>query len=615
MGRHRLFLIRLLAVLIGTVLSVAAWSDARDLELDVQPLFESKSNPRFVIPYLVRASNRGPDARGSLVIQGSSFAMRYPLDLPSGSQKQLIVYPAEQPYSGNPQQFILQTNQGVLRFEQKPNYQAQTWLALAISDVSGVASFTTNTENYQSQITEAYAKPGRLPERAAGFIGCAVVLLGEGAERMSDTEVRALQDYVLLGGSVVMFGGPSTPILEDARWRSYLPIRPGKPKTISARGRGVLSLVPEGQFTITPGTPTPGSVVMHRYADEAFVVKKTIGLGRVVFIAANLFEEPGRTWEGTDDFFVELGLGSGGSELSSYFGESDYYGGAVTTYPASYSTAPGSPVGTLSDDPFQAKMPPTGTILMILAIYFVLVVPVNLLVLRKMGKGELAWVTSPVISLVFAAIFFQFAAGLYSAELSNATRGMWIVDEAASSGQFVGRSQLFFPRGGAYDLGLDRVEHVSSANQDYGNLGGGKLFGDLRATDDGQIRVRQMVVNNLSFHEFNLQQRMDGGSMVSLSSDGQTVRNLSKYTLENARLVVGGKVFKLGSLGPGSSVKRGGAAQPGFEDQIAMKRTTADRYAVLGEISGLRPGPQLGKIVPSYHRLTLMAYGVKGGGR
>jgi len=600
------------AVVIAAVLAAVAWCDPRDLTVEARPLFESKANPRSIVPYKVTVANQGGDAAGALIVRGNEFEMRYNLDLPQGAQKQLIVYPSESMYSGTPLQFILQTNQGVTRFEQKPTYEPQNWLALAISDSSGVAAFLAKSDNYQNAIADAYARAGALPDRSTGYVGCAVVLLGDGSERMTDTEVKALQDYIVLGGSVVVFGGPSTPVLEDPRWRSFLPITPGRPKTIAANGSKVKSLVPEGRFTITPGSPTPGATVMERYAGENFVVKKTVGLGRVLFIAANILEEPGRTWEGLDKFFLDLGLSQGGAETSSYFGEAEY--GSSATYPAAYAVAPGAPGNSLANDPFQAKMPPTGTILLILGLYFILVVPVNLLVLRKMGKGELAWVTSPIISLVFAGIFFRFASGLYSAELSCATRGMWIADEASPRGQFVGTSQLFFPRGGAYDLGLDGVQFIGSTESGY-NSGAGKLFGNLKAIDDGQVRVPGMTVNNLSFHEFNLQQTMEGGSFVKLSPDGKTVTNTSKHTLDQARLVLAGKTFDLGKLAPGASVKRGKEVPTGFEDQIAAKRTTQTRFAVVGSVTDVRPGPQLGNIVPSYHRISLIAFGLKEGSR
>lgn len=600
------------AVLFAAVLAAVSWCDPRDLTVEARPLFESKANPRSIIPYKVTVSNQGGDAAGSLIVRGNDFEMRYGLDLPQGAQKQLIVYPSESMYSGTPLQFILQTNQGTTRFEQKPTYEPQNWLALAVSDSSGVAAFMAKSDNYQNATMDAYARAGALPDRSTGYVGCAVVFLGDGAERMSDTEVAALQDYIVLGGSVVVFGGPAAPVLEDPRWRPFLPVLPGRPKTLSANGSKMKSLVPDGRFTISPGQVTPGSTVMERYAGENFVVKKTVGLGRVIFVAANLLEEPGRTWEGLDKFFLELGLGQGGAETSSYFGDVEY--GGQTTYPAAYALSPGAPGSSLANDPFQAKMPPTGTILLILGIYFVLVVPVNLLVLRKMGKGELAWVTSPIISLVFAGIFFRFASGLYSAELSCATRGMWIADSASPRGQFVGTSQLFFPRGGAYNLGLDGVQFIGSTESGY-NSGAGKLFGNLKAIDDGQVRVPRMTVNNLSFHEFNLQQVMEGGSMVKLSADGQSVTNVSKHTVDQARLVLAGKVFDLGKLAPGASKKRGKEVPTGFEDQIAAKRTTQSRFAVVGTITDVRPGPQIGNLVPSYHRISLIAFGLKEGSR
>ncbi len=614
MGRLRLCLIRLLAVLFGAVLAAGAWSDSRDLDFDLQPLFEAKGNPMHVTPYLVTVGNRGPDARGNVVVQGQGFAMRYPIELPRGTQKRLIIYPTEPMYRMSPTSYVLETNQGNLRLQRGINYEAQTWYALAISDTSGVASFLQQGGEYQKAMIDAYGRPGRLPDRAVGYLGCRLVLLGDGAERMSDPEVRALQDYVLMGGNVVMLGGASTPLLNDPRWASWVPIRPERPKTLTAKGAAKMGLEPKGTFTLTPGTPVAGAKLLSSYQDEVLAVEKAVGLGRVVYLSVNAFEEPARYWAGWQPFFRALSLTEGGHEFAKQLGLTNT-DGYNSTLPAMYSMSSNGP--TVPGDPFQAQMPATGTILAILLIYFILVVPVNLLLLRKMGRGELAWITSPIISVVFAGIFFRFAAGLYSADLSTATRGLWVVDEAAESGQFLGSTQMFFPRGGAYDLGLEGVEHIVSRRvSDYG-ADDDRLFNDLRAIDDGRIRVPGMQVRNLSFHEFGFQQRMPGGQMFELSADGMSVTNRSNLTLSNARLLLDGKAYKLDDLKPGATVRRGAAAELWMDWQTMMNMTkNSPRFAVTGELpASVRPGPQVGRIVPTYHSIQLMAFGARKGGR
>lgn len=599
-------------LLLMSVLAGRAAADSRDLDFDLQPLFESKSNPVRVTPYLVTVGNRGPDARGNVVVQGQGFAMRYPIELPRGTQKRLIIYPSEPPYRMGPTNYVLETDQGSLRLEHGTNYEQSSWYALAITDTSGVANFLKHDENYQASITDAYGTPGRLPDRAIGYIGCRVVILGEGAERMSDIEVRALQDYVLMGGNVVLMGGASSPTLRDSRWADWLPVRPERPKTLAARGPGPHGLVPKGSFTLMPGSPTPGSRIVNRYAGEVFVADKRVGFGRVVYLAVNVFEEPVRYWGGLGSMFRGLGVTTGTSEMADRLS----FGREVDTgwtRPASYAATPaGAP--SLAGDPFQAKMPPTGTILAILAVYFVLVVPVNLLALRKMGRGELAWVTSPIISVVFAAIFFRFAAGLYAAELSTATRGTWVVDEASDRGQFLGSTQMFFPRGGAYDLGLQDVEHIVALLSDEYDMND-RLFNDLRAIDDGTIRAPGMQVKNLSFQEFGFQQRMPGGRLFSVSADGRSVTNRSNALIKNARLIVGDLAYDLGDLEPGATARRSDKGQPAVEWKGKLDKTSnGTRYCVTGDApTSVRPGPQIGQIVPHYHRIQLVAFGTYGG--
>lgn len=585
--------------LLVTLVAAMAHADRDDLSFDVQPLFEGTTRPQTVQPLLVTVANQGANARGAVTIRKDGFVMRYPVELPQGATKQFIAYTTGSEYSVTPTQYLLDTNQGSLRIQRQPSYDPSGLLAVAVSDVAGVASAFRVENGYRNSVIDAYGKPGRLPDRAAGYAGCAVVLLGEGSERMSDIEVAALQDYVLLGGSVVMFGGASTPLFADPRWRDWVPIEPGRPKTIAAKGTGPLGLKPSGSFTITPGTLRPGAVAMHRYANENFVVKRTVGKGRVIFIAVNMLESPARSWEGTDAFVTGLNF-TGEGQLMSSMGrqyEDPYMRGSPSFVPTS----------NLSSDPFQAKLPDTGVIIGILVVYFLLVVPINLIALRKMGRGELAWITSPIISLVFAGIFFQFAAGLYAAEMSAAVNGTWVVDEVAPRGQFVGKAQLFFPRGGSYDLGLEGVGHVAeSGGYDYRR--DGRLYNDLRAIDDGQIRVPALAARNLSFHEFSFQQTMPGGKLFTLSTRNRTLTYAGDIALRDVRLLTQEGAIKIGDLTSGATVQLKATA-PSPPDDAIIKRLAKGQYAVVGSVASYRPGPQIGQTVEAYQWTRLEAYG------
>lgn len=585
--------------LIVTLVATIAHADPDDLDFQVQPLFEGPTLPQTVQPLLVTLGNQGPGARGVVTIRKDGFVMRYPVDLPQGTTKQFIAYTASSEYSMTPTQYLLETDQGSLRIQRQPSYDPTGMLALTVSDVAGVASAFRVENGYRNSVTDAYGKPGRLPDRVAGYSGCASILLGEGAERMSDAEVGAIQDYVLLGGSVVMFGGASTPLFADPRWRDWVPIEPGRPKTIVAKGPGPLGLVPSGSFTLTPGSLRPGAITMHRYANENLVVKRTVGKGRVIFIAVNMLESPARSWEGTDSFVAGLNV-TGEGQLLSSMGQhwDDPY-----TYPsaAPYSTS------SLSADPFQAKLPDTGVIIGILVIYFILVVPINLLALRRMGRGELAWITSPIISLVFAGVFFRFAAGLYAAEMSAAVNGTWVVDELAPRGQFVGKAQLFFPRGGTYDLQFEGVGHIAeSGGYDYRR--GGRLYNDLRAVDDGQIRVPSLAARNLSFHEFSFQQVMPGGKMFSISTKARTLTYSGDIALREVRVVTSDGAIKVGDLTSGATIQLKQLA-PSPADDAVMKRLAPGQFAVIGHATNFRPGPKIGQTVDAYELTKLEAYG------
>ena len=142
---------------------------------------------------------------------------------------------------------------------------------------------------------------------------------------------------------------------------------------------------------------------------------------------------------------------------------------------------------SVTADPFNTKLPPTTKVLWILCTYFVVIIPINFLLLKKLKRGEWAWFTAPVISLSFAGAFFAAASDLYSAKLSTATQGLLVATAHTPETLFFGKSQLFFPRGGEYDLKLQNLDSLGAGQGDPYDYSGGyrsrQEYGGLNAID------------------------------------------------------------------------------------------------------------------------------------
>jgi hypothetical protein len=212
------------------------------------------------------------------------------------------------------------------------------------------------------------------------------------------------------------------------------------------------------------------------------------------------------------------------------------------------------------------------------------------------------------------------AGDLYSAQLSIASSGVLIGSDATPNGYFLGRTQLFFPRGGNYDMGFRGVDQVSARSQDpyeyryrggYGEDRG--LMKNLGLIDVGEVKAPKVSVGNLSFSEYTFRQVIPTKNWFQLdgrfSTDDKGIRftgkltNKSPYTLTAARIVALPMVWAIKDrIAPGETVS------VSFNSTIAeisraKQEAAADQS---GSVSGLqleadlqkfRPGAQIGEVV------------------
>lgn len=620
------------AGLLSAGIAATAAANPRDFTISVKPIFESSFSWANA-PVLVDIENRGPDAAGQLVASGEEQSTRYPIELPTGAKKRIVTYPSGSAYGLTPELF-LDTNRARIQLPYANRgsyvYGGMNLIAL-ISDNSGELGFlrqgTESTpNNSQNTFGDAYCIPEEAPERPVGYQGLSTVVLGEGSDRISDAAVKALKSYTMTGGTVIFVGGASARVLSDPRWAGFLPASGFTTKNVN--GSRLLSRIQGAAFseamTISTGKPEPFAKVQ-RDGDIPMILESGFGLGRVVVFAFNPFEEPVSRWAGRKRLFSQYARGiefqRAGQFLSQFETTAtgyDPYGG-VSVYSGPTTGSIRSTYSSGQSDPFSVELPRASKVFWILAAFFITVVPVNFFVLRKLGKGEWAWVTAPVISLGFAGIFLNQASDLYTASLSTATNGALIVHQGNPEAMFIGSTQMFFPTGGSYDLKMENVDQLGSGTQNhyYGRQEGSRT--QVNPVDTGSIRIPDLRAANLTFEQIGYRQRFDQTPSVRIRSEMQsnglvkvTVQNATTFELRNAAIIVAGVRHGLRALKPGEeqtlqaaatpTIRRPQANQPPGYPQPGSEfleglTTRQSVVALVSDIEGLPAGPQIGEVV------------------
>lgn len=606
--------------------SVFALSQDRTIKVKVHTVFEGPQGQGFA-PFALVIENNGANTNAVLSVPAESGSISYPFSLPSGSQKRVVFYmdPSYGSfYGGNG--LTVRTDRSVVPIKMPEQAYGSSGNVMAmVSDTPGLLGFM-QTETQASRnsstviIQPSYVKPEFAPDRLVGYESLTALVLGEGAERLNDAQVEAIQRWVLMGGTVIFIGGSNVALLNDPRWQAVLPLTQPKPITIpslnelKAYAGGV---APSGSATIVSGKVTSDASVV-KQDSHPIIITRHVGLGAVTVFAFDPFSGAMETFTGSKRLFMRYARVAEHNFAMQYLASNAETAESSSPY-SSYSYSAGTTGGlgvrtttrytSSRENPFEVETPKSESIIWILVGYFAIVVPLNFIVLRLLKKGELAWLTAPVISVTFAFIFFQFAAGLYKSGMATKTSGTLIVDSKLPYNVFIGSSQMFFPRGGGYDLRLAGVDYVRDGQLfDYGysmySVRDTKTIEAMNPVDNGEIIAPNMRSSNLGFYQMNFVQNLRADCKFKLAPAGQDkernprvrLTNMTPYKLSEVSLrssdwfSVNSKV----ELDPGESVDLSFAK---FQQRDNETLGKGEWYVYADITKGFRPGPLIGNEV------------------
>jgi hypothetical protein len=556
-------------------------------------------------------------------------AIHYPVDLPKFAKYSFVAYPilpsaTERGIPDPPVQVRLETNRGkvVLNWT---NTDPKSY-----PSARQIFTFIDKQDQYgylgdpSKQIEGIYGESTPVATRSAAYGRLYAVVLGSGVSRLSDEAIAALKEYALGGGRLVFIGGSDPQAASDPRWKDLCPVTSLRKNTLSTCTISLpgFSQTLSGHVPVAEGDLANGAYWLSKPGSgkDAIVEAacKPYGAGSATFIGISPFDSP--LTADTDLNKIMLTL------IDAYDGQSvrDQLLSQAGQTPPTYGRngeprfERSSSVPLDHDDPFSVTLPSSEMVATILLIYIILVAPVNLLLLKKLGKSQAAWLTAPVLCLAFAAVFFHFAGSLYSATLSKKVNGVIVVDSQSPTGLVFANSQLFFPKSGSYNLNLSGVEFASNDDRrDWSRSEGGPFnTGDtLNEDDQGNISIPSLESTNLGFHQIDFSGRVSGPWLTAnaqLTDNKLTgsVTNQSKYPLKDAVICAHGMAFPLGVIKAGETKllnEEGhalGSSGANLSNtvraenmDISAKALSQDRLVLTGTLDGFSAGPQIGSAV------------------
>lgn len=518
---------------------------AGTLTMDARVLLQGHARVGSWMAIQVQLENSGPAVSGELRIAGGSqgrttFSM--PVDLPTDSRKAYVLH-AQPPAFGRTIKVELVSNGGTVASADVA-YLVHDASQLVVGIVAEKPAGIIPELALQPSINGSPAVPvalsiSDLPDRVEGWAALDHLIWQDvDSDQLSTEQLGALRGWLAGGGRLVIVGGTAGIGTLSGFPDDLLPYRPTA--TIDIPARSISGYV-EGIAGDAPDLPAMAG---------------TLGAGRALIAS------------GDRVVAAEMAYGSGTISLLGFDPATPWLAetkGVEALWRRFLPTrsAAGSPaiaddsqlIGAVSQTPALA-LPPAGGLLLLIAAYIVIIGPVNYLVLKRLDRRELAWVTMPVLVVGFAVVAYAYGGMLRGTDvLLNEVaivRGAPDVTEGSAQVYF----GIFSPSRGSYQVEVPGGALLASPiNGDFFGTGQNSSLDVLQGDP---ARVRDLAVGFGSLRTV----RADAPTTVPrvrtsfALKDGVvtgTVENASDEVLEQVAVVVGSSIALVGDLQPHAS--------------------------------------------------------------
>ncbi|MCC6616861.1 MAG: hypothetical protein IT320_25535 [Anaerolineae bacterium] len=420
------------------------------ITLEASAGFDGYYREQSWFPVQVRISNDGGDARGRLVVRPETSGSGIPgpystiVDLPGGARQSATLYVTA---SGVVTQLrvemiddsglVFASAPATLRPLQTPD-RLYAVISNSVAGTVDLSTIKTGTANaYQANLT-----PADLPSQVGLFDAIDLIMFSDvDTGTLTVGQRTALADWVTAGGHLVVTGG--------ANWQTtaagitdLLPIVPDNAVVAEdlnpiTRWMGSGARLEAQTLVATGDLRANAQALVSDEAGTPLVSRRTFGAGVVDYLAADPAAAPLRNWTNIADFWYAL--------ASSVDPEPSWNYGFTRWNEAS------SAVEIL---PGLDLLPDVLPLFGFLALYIALIGPLNYIVLNRINRRELAWITIPVLIVVFSVLAYVVGSNLRGNEVTLSRLSIvrsWDDVETARVETVAG---LLSPRRAQYDFAI-----------------------------------------------------------------------------------------------------------------------------------------------------------------
>ena len=587
--RRALSISFLFVILVGSLFltspSATLAQESSPISVDVEVGYDGNARIGSWTPVTVRMENQGSDFAGEVHILGMrDQSVRYFADivLPRNSRKRVTLYV---PYlTGTPRLHVELVSGGkaAASLETRVNLVGETDVFVGVvGQRTGAWNLLTTLDlpGNSRRVVVAPILPDSFPQRTEGLEAFDVIVLGDSdVQGLSAPMLDTLEGWVAGGGTLVLPGGPQT---GDNMSRLTEQLRPVE-ITGSVELENTSALERLGQEPLPATFPLQVSVTRavfgHVLAQEGEIplaVLSRFGRGRGLFLAFDPAAQPLAGWVGTPRMLKRLLFQALPPSLilSDQAQRRDSRGTMSRGGYSSYNAMASLPA---------LELPSINLLLGLIAGYIVLAGPVNYLVLRRLRRPGLMWVTIPALVLLFSGSAYFLAVRDKGTDIQASV--VSVIQESNDTSWAQVRRMVVVVAPGRGDYLVVDSGRALAASWDGGGGGFGGNSGDsgvkIRNLDDrSELELLRMEQWTTRTHMNHGVQRMDEALSYDLYIEGQslkgTVTNESSTAFKQVLLLTGGPAADFGPLAPGETaivdipVVFPSGGRPGWREQLS----------------------------------------------
>ena len=494
-------------------------------------------------------ANEGEPTSGYLVAGTSLGSVRRFVEMPAGARKVVMLYVQPEPFQ----------RQVTVSYDE-PNGRVEATTDVQVFEQSDdqVAVVGDGTGTLRPQLIgggefggpEPIALgPSDIPERPEPLGGLSAIVWAGDSGQLNENQRRAIERWIGDGGQLLVLGGGDWQARTDA-FTDLLPLDnlagvDDVPHVAFATWSGEAE-APLESATVSTGDVRDGAMSLVATEDgDILVSMRPVGAGRVILIGSDLATDEFRAWPGSQRLWSRL--------LPTNAALEQFFGGEMPIR----QELENSMSGALSTLP-ALDVPPAELLLLVIVAYILLIGPVSYFVLRRVDRRELAWVTAPLLVVLFTACSYGIGRTMKGGDvLVNEISVIRTAGEGGSAtvDTFAG---IVSPDRSTYDLTVEADALIGQLARADGLA---RSSGDVEVDQGDPAHLRGLTIPVFGFEAVRATGIVEHDAALEVtcsSRDGQvigTVTNTSDVAIADVAYISGAGGERIGDLAPGASAE------------------------------------------------------------